>query len=100
MTWTFYMRLDMREGSSLEGSETSWVVDDDRTLGHQVTMYAQTLGRQQETLPLARTRRAVLRGIGYATETEAQEAAKFWRAIFMATFAAMRMGVDFGDRAA
>lgn len=90
----------MREGSWLEGSETSWVVDDDRTLGHQVTLYAQTLGQQQETLPLARTRRAVIKGIGYATEAEAQEAAKFWRASFMATFAAMRIGVDFGDRAA
>ena len=100
MTWTFYMRLDMREGSWLEGSETTWVVDDDRTLGHQVTIYAQTLGQQQETLPLARTRRAVLQGIGYATEAEAQEAAKFWRGSLMAAFASMRIGVDFGDRAA
>lgn len=94
------MRLDVREGSWLEGSDTSWVVYDDRTLGHQVTMYAQTLGQQQETLPLARTRRAVLKGIGYATEAEAKEAAKFWRASFMAAFASMRIGVDFGDRAA
>jgi len=90
----------MREGSWLEGSETSWVVHDDRTLGHQVTMYAQTLGQQQETLPLARTRRAVLKGIGYETEAEAQEAAKFWRASFMAAFASMRIGVDFGARTA
>jgi hypothetical protein len=100
MTWTFYLRLDMREGSWLEGSETSWIVDDDSARSHQVAMYSQTVGHQQETLPLARTRRAVLRGIGYATEAEATEASQFWRACFMAAFASMRIGVDFGDRSA
>jgi hypothetical protein len=89
----------MREGSWLEGSETSWVVDGDRNSGHQVTMYSQTLGRQQEALPLALTRRVVVQGIGYETEAEAREAAKLWRACFMAAFTSLRIGVDFGDRA-
>lgn len=92
------MRLDLREGSWLEGSEASWVVDDDPTCGHRVTMYSQTLGHQQETLPLARTRRAVLQGIGYASRAEATEAGKTWRACFMAAFSSMGLGVDFGDR--
>ena len=90
----------MREGSWLEGGETtSWVVDGDRNSGRQVTMYSQTLGRQQETLPLALTRRVVVQGIGYETEAEAREAAKLWRACFMAAFTSLRIGVDFGDRA-
>lgn len=97
MTWTFYIRLDMRDGSWLEGSETTWVVNNDGA-GHEVTMYSQTLGLQQETLPLARTRRAVLTGIGYATEDEAIEAGKLWRACLIAAFASMLIGVDFGDR--
>jgi hypothetical protein len=92
------MRLDMREGSWLEGSETSWVVDGDRKSGHQVTMYSQTLGRQQETLPLALARRVVVQGIGYETEAETREAAKLWRACLMAAFTSLRIGVDFGDR--
>jgi hypothetical protein len=99
MTWSFNMRLDMRDGFWLEGSETSWVVDYGEDSGHEVTMHSQTLGRQQETLPLALARRVVVHGIGYATEAEARKAAKLWRAWFMAAFASLRIGVDFGDRA-
>jgi hypothetical protein len=89
----------MREGFRLEGNETSWIVDEDKKSGHQVTMYSKTPGHQQEILPLAQARRAVLQGIGYATEPEAQEAGRLWRSYFMAAFASLRIGVDFGDRA-
>jgi hypothetical protein len=97
MAWSFYLVLDMRPGFWLEGSETYWVVDNDGQ-GREVTMYSQTLGQWQETLPLSLTRRAVLRGVGYSTDSDAIEAGKVWRARLMAAFASMRIGVDFGDR--
>ena len=33
-------------------------------------MYSQTLGDQQETLPLAEARKVVIKGVGYSTENE------------------------------
>ena len=49
--------------------------------------------------PLRETDRVALRGEGYESERDAAAAADFWRGVLMRSFAAVNVGVDFGDRA-
>jgi hypothetical protein len=49
--------------------------------------------------PLKASDQAALRGAGFESEQQAAEAADFWRGVLERSFAAVNVGVDFGDRA-
>lgn len=91
MTWSFRLRFNLGATSKLESAEPEWVLAPPED-GPPVELVPA-----DGTGSLAEARRLALRGSGYGSEADAAEA---WRERLMLVFARVRVGADFGDRAA
>jgi len=93
MTWTFRLRFNLREASTLQSADPEWLIDG----GDEKPPVRLTPA--DHTPSLADARRLALSSSGYGAEGEAAEAGRVWRARLMRAFCCLRISADFGDRA-
>ncbi len=93
MTWCFRLRMELSDTSKLQCPDSEWLIE-----GTDPPEVVKLVSGEPD-VPLADARKVALRGSGYASEADAEQAGQLWRGRLMRAFASIRVGADFGDRA-
>jgi hypothetical protein len=92
MSYSFRIRFNITDDVFIEINTPKVTVG--TYMGCSITLYSH-----EESIPIKEARKLVLRGDGYASKEEALNAGLHCKDALSLTFARLRIGADFGDRA-